>query len=127
MPVPPAMMAAAGGGMAGGTPPSPTPSGPQSAPMGQPTPNQGNAMMGKAQVESAMQLLEQALVQMGTSTPEGASIIRALSSLARHFARAEGQELVPSQILMQAQAAKPSPLAAMLTQQQPPQPGQQPQ
>lgn len=130
MPIPPAMMAAPGGGMTGATPPSPpTPPGPQAAPMSQPTQNKGNAMMGKAQVESAMQLLEHALAQLGTTTPEGGAVIRALSALARHFARPEAAELVPSQIMMQAQAARPSPLAQMLQHQpqgqpQPPQPPQ---
>ena len=127
-------MAAAGGGggSAPGAPPSPSvPPGPQAAPMAQPSPNRGNAMMGKAQVESAMQILEQALPQLGTSSPEGAAIIRALSALARHFNRQQGAELVPSQIMMQAQAARPSPLAGMMAGQggpqgQPPQPPQPP-
>ena len=113
----PAMMAAAGGPGAAGTPPSPSvPPGPQAAPMAQPSPNRGNAQMGKAQVESAMQILEQAIAQLGSSSKEGAAVIRALNTLATHFNRQEGNELVPSQIMQMASAAKPSPLAAMLAQ-----------
>src|SRR5512135_354746 len=111
MPIPPAMMAAPGGGGGPpGAPPSPSvPPGPQAAPMAQPSANRGNAMMGKAQVESAMQILEQALAQLGTSSPEGSAVIKALSALARSFSRPEGKELVPSQIMHMAQAARPSP------------------
>ena len=113
-----AMMAGPGGpGGPPGAPPSPSvPPGPQAAPMAQPSANRGNAMMGKAQVESAMQILEQALPQLGTSSPEGGAVIRALSALARHFNRPEGKELVPAQIMQMAQAAKPSPMQGMLSQ-----------
>ena len=73
--------------------------------------------MGKAQVESAMQILEQAIAQLGSSSKEGAAVIRALNTLATHFNRQEGNELVPSQIMQMASAARPSPMAAMLAQQ----------
>ena len=86
--------------------------------MAQPSQNRGNAMMGKAQVENAMKILEQALPQLGTSSPEGAAVVRALSALAQKFNRPEGEELGPSAIMQMAQAAKPSPLHAMLAQRQ---------
>lgn len=118
MPMGPTMGAAGGTAGAPGTPPSPAvPPGPQAAPMSQPSANAGNAQMGKAQVESAMKILEQAIAQLGSGTPEGAAVIRALNTLATKFNRQEGEELVPSQIMQMAQAAKPSPLAAMLARQ----------
>ena len=86
--------------------------------MAQPSQNRGNAMMGKAQVESAMKILEQALPQLGTGSPEGSAVVKALSALAQKFNRQEGQELVPSEIMHMAQAAKPSPVAQMLAQRQ---------
>jgi len=96
--------------------------------MAQPTPNEGNQQMGMVQVESAMQILEQALPQLGTTTPEGKSVLAALSNLARHFNRQSSAELVPAQIIQMAQAAKPSALQQMLAQgqQQSPQAGAQP-
>lgn len=64
-----------------------------------------------------MQLMEHALMQLGSTTPEGESVIRALSTLARHFNRQKNSELVPAQIMEMAQANKPSPLQQMLAQQ----------
>src|SRR5512146_3306948 len=112
--MPMAPMAVGSGGPAGqGVPPSPPP-GPQAAPMAQPSPNQGNMQMGRVQVESAMQMLEQALPALGTGTPDGAAVIRALSSLARHFNRQKNAELVPAQLMEMAQANQPSQLQQML-------------
>ena len=108
------------GGPAGQAVPPPPPSGPQAAPMAQPTPNQGNQQMGMVQVETAVQILEQALPALGTTTPEGKAVLTALSALAKQFSRQEAGPLVPAQIMEMAQASKPSALQQMLSQ------GQQP-
>lgn len=82
--------------------------------MAQPTPNTGNAQMGAAQVESAMQLMERALPELGIGTPEHDAVIRALGALAKSFARSKNKELVPAQIMELMEASKTPPIAGML-------------
>ena len=86
--------------------------------MAQPSPNKGNEQMGRVQVESAMQLLEQGLQQVGTTSPAGEAILKALTALAKHFNRQQSAEMVPAQIMEMAHAAQPSPLQQMLAQRQ---------
>jgi len=94
--------------------PEAPPQGPAAAPMAQPTPNEGGKQMGAVNVESAMQMLEQALPSVGSNTPEGAAILDALSKLSKHFNRQKSKELVPAQLMELARAQKSSPLAGMI-------------
>lgn len=82
--------------------------------MAQATPNDGSRQMGFVQVETAMQMLEQALPDLGSNTPEGAAVIKALSVLSSKFNRGPAQQLVPAQITELQKAQQPSPLAGML-------------
>ena len=102
--------------------PPQVPQGPQGAPMAQPTPNEGKRQMGMVKVEGAMQMLEQALADLGSNTPEGSSVLRAMGTLSKHFNRSKSEGLVPAQIMELAKAQAPSPLAAMLGRGAPPQP-----
>ena len=76
--------------------PEAPPPGPQGAPMAQPMPNDGARQMGMVQVETAMQLLEQALPTLGSNTPEGAAVLKAMSVLSKPFNRQQAQPLVPA-------------------------------
>lgn len=82
--------------------------------MAQPSPDAGNRQMGMVNVETAMQMLEQALPDLGSNTPEGAAVLKALGALSAKFNRAEAQGLVPAQIMELNKAQQPSPLAGML-------------
>ena len=93
------------------TPPA---QGPAAAPMAHPTPNEGGKQMGAVTVESAMQMLEQALPSVGSNTPEGGAILDALSKLSKHFNRQKSKDLVPAQLMELARAQKSSPLAGMI-------------
>lgn len=84
--------------------------------MAQPSPDEGNMQMGMVQVESAMQLLEQALPALGSTSEEGAVVLKAMSLLAKVFNRPQAQELIPAQIAELARAQAPSALQQMMTQ-----------
>lgn len=98
----------------GAKPPQPAPQGPAGAPMQQPSANDGAKQMGMVQVETAMQMLEQALPQLGSSSPEGASVLKAMTALSKHFARSQSKDLVPAQIAEMARSQQQSPLAQMI-------------
>lgn len=82
--------------------------------MAQPTPNDGARQMGLVQVETAMQMLEQALPSLGSNTPEGDACLKALSALSRAVNRQKSQDLVPAQIAELARAQSQSPIAQMM-------------
>lgn len=84
------------------------------APMAQPSPNDGARQMGMVQVETALQMLEQALVSLGSQTPEGAAVLKAMSALSKNFTRTQSQDLVPAQIAEMARAQQQSPMAQMI-------------
>lgn len=95
------------------------PGGPSAAPLAQPTPNEGARQMGMVSVESAMQLLEQSLSNLGSNTPEGTAVLEALTKLSKHFNRPEAEDLIPAQVLELARTQRQSPIAKMMTEQQP--------
>ena len=80
----------------------------------QPSPNDGARQMGFVQVETAMQMLEQALPSLGSNTPEGKACLEALTKLSKAFARQPSQDLVPAQIAEMARAQQQSPIAQMM-------------
>ena len=57
--------------------------------MSQPTPNDGSMQMGRVNAETAMEMLEQAIPTLGSDTPEGHAVIKALAILARLFSITE--------------------------------------
>lgn len=102
-----------------------TPQGPAGAPMAQPSPNDGARQMGIVQVETAMQMLEQALPQFGSGTPEGAAVLKAMQALSK-LVTSQAQNMVPAQIAQLAAAQKQSPIGALMQGQgQPPSPTMQ--
>ena len=108
--------------------PQPSP-GPTAAPMAQPTPNAGNAQMGKVRVSSALQLLTQALQDLGATSLEGQAVVRAMGNLAKHFGRSKDESLVPAQLSEMVRANQGGQLQGLLQQQQqqpPPPMGAQP-
>lgn len=82
--------------------------------MAQPSENDGAKQMGMVQVETAMQLLEQALAQIGSTSPEGASVLKAMSALSKHFNRSKSKDLVPAQIAEMARSQQQSPIGQMI-------------
>lgn len=82
--------------------------------MAQPTPNDGARQMGFVQVETAMQMLEQALPTLGSNTPEGEACLKALQALSRVINRQKSQDLVPAQIQEMARAQQQSPIAQLM-------------
>lgn len=91
--------------------------------MAQPTENAGALQQAAAEVESAMQVLTQAMSRLPVAGPEWEAVNKALGLLAKPFARQQAQDLVPAQILQMAQAQQASPLMQILAQQKQ---GQQP-
>ena len=112
-------MGAPPGAQSAPNPPMP-PGGPAAAPMSQPSPNEGERQMGMVNVESAMQMLEQAIAELGSNTEEGKAVLEALTKLSKHFNRPQAAELVPAQVMELARKQRQSPLGAMMDQPQPP-------
>ena len=98
----------------GAPPPAPPPQGPMGAPMAQPSPNDGARQMAMVQVETGMQMLEQALAGLGSTSPEGAAVVKALGTLSSKFTRSKSKDLVPAQIAEMARSQRQSPLAQMM-------------
>lgn len=94
--------------------PEAPPPGPEGAPMAQPTPNEGSQQMGFVNAESAMQMLEQALPSLGSNTPEGAAVVKALGILSKVFQRQEAAGLIPAQIMELTRAQQPSAMQQMM-------------
>lgn len=90
------------------------------SPMAQPSPNEGGRQMGMVNVESAMQMLEQAIAELGSNTEEGKAVLEALTKLAKHFNRPQAAELVPAQVIELARKQRQSPISAMMDQPAPP-------
>ena len=90
------------GPAAGGMPPgagmsSPEP-GPAAAPMSTPQEPDGQKQGGMVQVAMALELMQQALPQVGVHTEEGKSLLKALTSLAKHFGKPKQKELIPAEV-----------------------------
>lgn len=102
--------------------------------MAQPSSNDGSIQMGRVNVEAGMEMLEQAIPTLGSDTPEGHAVIKALSILSKVFQRQQAQGLVPAQIQELARQQQQSPLSQIMGGGQPPAgaapqgaPGQPPQ
>jgi hypothetical protein len=83
--------------------------------MAQPTANEGSRQMGMVQVETAMQMLEQACATLGTGTKEYTAAEKALGALSKVFNRSKAKELVPAQIAEMARAQQQSPIAPLMS------------
>ena len=82
----------------GGMPGEPPDSGPSAAPMSTPQEPQGLKQGGMVKVAMALEMLQQALPEVGSHTEEGKSLLRALTQLSKHFGKPKEKELVPSEI-----------------------------
>lgn len=82
--------------------------------MAQPSPNDGQRQMALVQVEAAARLLERALPQLGSTSPEGASVLKALQAMAKLVGSQQNQELVPAQLMELARAQGQSPMEGMM-------------
>lgn len=92
--------------------------------MAQPSQNAGAMQQAAAEVESAMQVLQQAMARLPVASPEWTAVNDALGKLAKPFAKQQATDLVPAQIMSMAASQKASPLMQILAQQnqgQPPQ------
>lgn len=85
------------GGMPPGAGPTPEP-GPSAAPMSTPQEPEGTKQGGMVQVAMALELMQQALPQVGAHTEEGKSLLKALTSLAKHFGQPKQKELIPAEV-----------------------------
>lgn len=94
--------------------PVPPPAGPLGSPMSQPTPNEGSRQMAMVQVETAMQMLEQACAALGSDTKEYTAAEDALTKLSKVFNRQKARDLVPAQIAEMARAQQQSPIASLI-------------
>ena len=93
----------------GGNPPGAAPGvggapqqqGPVSAPMSTPQPNEGEKQGAMAQVQMAIDLLEQTLKPFGSETEEGQVILDALKKLSSKFGdkKEKARGLIPSEIM----------------------------
>lgn len=97
----------AGPGMPAGAPGTPQGPGsqaartmpPAAAPFATPQEKRGNKATAMANVHIALTLLEQALPDLGTETPEGQSVIKALQGLAKLAGDHDNSDLVPAEIM----------------------------
>jgi hypothetical protein len=103
-------------------------SAPLSAPMSSVVPKEGDNMMAKNQVTIAMQMLEQALLSLGTNTEDGRLVMDVLMKLSKNFHKESNEELMPAQLMSMMQGmpqvggGNPEQMALMKAQQQPQQP-----
>lgn len=97
--IPPELMSMMqqGGGQPGGAPGA----APVSAPMSTPQPNEGDKGGALAQVQMAIDLLEQTLPVFGSDSDEGSAILDTLSKLGKQFGekREKARGLIPSEIM----------------------------
>ena len=94
-----------GGGNPPGQPPMPgggaPDQGPTSSPMSTPQPNEGEKQGAMAQVQMAIDLMEQTLKAFGSETEEGQTILNALQTLTKTFGdkKEKSRGLIPSEIM----------------------------
>lgn len=79
---------------------------PAGAPSSPPSEGAGEKEQAKANVQMAIAMLEQNLPRLGSNTPEGAALIKALSLLSKTFGGQKSGDLVPAE-LMQVMASMP--------------------
>lgn len=100
MSVDPSQMQAGAGAPPGGMPGQPPEAPPGAAPMLTPQQPKGAQAGGDVVVQVALKLLTQALQGHAPTTPKGAVIMKAISSLTKEFAQGEdkAQELMPAEL-----------------------------
>lgn len=95
--IPPELMSMMqqGGGQQGGSP------APVSSPMSTPQPNEGDKGGALAQVQMAIDILEQTLPVFGSDSDEGSAILDTLSKLGKQFGekKEKARGLIPSEIM----------------------------
>jgi hypothetical protein len=77
-------------------------SGAMAPPAGSPNltdqPAKGETEQAKANVQMAINILEQSLPQLGSDSEEGAVVLKALTLLSKSFAGKKSQDLVPAEL-----------------------------
>jgi len=134
MSVPPDLMQliAGGGGTAGGAPPQPQGlpgvDSPVGGPMSTPQPATGDIQAAMVNLSIAMDLMENSLPAFGSESPEGAVILRALSSMSGKFgsARSKSKDLIPAELQQLMEGMKPNPVQAAMAGAGGPPPGMPP-
>lgn len=87
-----------GAGAPGGMPGMPVEPGPMAAPMSTPQEPAGTKQGGMVQVTMALELMSQALPQIGAHTEEGQAVLTALKSLSKLFGQPKQKELIPAEV-----------------------------
>ena len=111
---------AGGGGTAGGAPPQPQglpgAEAPIGGPMSTPQPASGDKQAAMVNLSIAMDLMENSLPAFGSESPEGAVILRALSSMSGKFgsARTKSKDLIPAELQQLMEGMQPSPVQAAM-------------
>lgn len=110
------MGGAAGGNPAAGPAAAPSEEAPLGAPMTTPQANAGDQQAAFTQISMAMDMLEKSLPAFGSETPEGKSLLGALTQLTKGFGqqRAGGADLIPAELQQLLQGLKPSPEQAAM-------------
>jgi hypothetical protein len=101
-PVPPELMQMMQGGAPGGAAGAPPGAqAPASAPMSTPQPNEGEKGGATAQVQMAVEVLEQTLSAFGSDSEEGQTVLKVLTILGKQFGekRDKARGLIPSEIM----------------------------
>lgn len=105
------------GAAAGGDPPPQDSLGgagalPMGAPMSTPQQPEGQKLSAITSVQIAIELLEQALGPLGSTSPEGAAVLSALTKLSSKFGKGQGRDLIPAELMqMMGQVNQPPPQA----------------
>lgn len=66
--------------------------------MSTPQPQDGAKQGGMVQIAMAIEMMQQALPQVGSHTEEGKSILKALTQLSKHFGKPKQRELIPAEV-----------------------------
>jgi hypothetical protein len=66
--------------------------------MSTPQEPEGAKQGGMVQIAMALELMQQALPQIGAHTEEGKSVLKALTQLAKHFGHPKQKELIPAEV-----------------------------
>lgn len=72
--------------------------GPMAAPMSTPQEPEGQRQGGMVQVSMALEIMSQALPQIGAHTEEGQAVLKALTSLSKLFGQPKQKELIPAEV-----------------------------
>lgn len=81
-------------------------SAPMGSPMSTPEPAEGQKQAAIVNVQMAINMLEQAIPALGSSSDEGSTVLTALKSLSKKFGASKSQDLIPAELQMLMQNAQ---------------------